>query len=127
MSEPAHQFSKSAERTIGEFRRILSDDPARMRRRPTKELGAVLEELMVKHRIGRSSPEEAVREHWTELVGGANAEYSHAARLEGRRLIVLVTHGVVRNELFLNRAEIVARIQKLPGCSGVTELHIRAS
>lgn len=127
MPDLPHQFSKAAEKAIGEFRRILANEPPRMRRRPTKEIGAVLEELRTKFRIGRSAPEEAVREHWAELVGEANAAYSHAARLEGRRLVVLVSHGVVRNELFLNRAEIVDRIQKLPGCSAVTELHIRAS
>jgi len=121
-----HQFSKSAEKTIGEFRRMLPDEPARMKRRPTRDLGDVLAEAMVKNRIGQSSPEEAVRQRWAELVGAPNAAYSHAARLEGRRLVVLVTHGVVRNELFLHRAEIVERIQKLPGCAGVTELHIRA-
>jgi hypothetical protein len=124
---PPHEFSKSAEKAIGEFRRLLPDDPARMKRRPTQGLGAVLAEVMVKNRIGYSSPEEAVRQRWTELVGEANAAYSHAARLEGRRLIVLVSHGVVRNELFLHRAEIVERIQKMPGCGSVTELHIRAS
>ena len=82
----------------------------------------------MKHRIGRSAPEEAVREHWAELVGEANAAYSHPLPdLEGRRLVVQVSHGVVRNELFLHREEIVDRIQKLPGCAAVTELHIRAS
>ena len=127
MPDLPHQFSKAAEKVIAEFRRLGSNDPARMRQRPTQELSALVDELRTKHRIGRSAPEEAVREQWAELVGGANAAYSHAARLEGRRLIVLVSHGVVRNELFLNRAQIIERIRKLPGCGTVTELHIRAS
>ena len=120
-------FSRIAEGLIGDFRGVPNTDPRRMRRRPTRELAAVVEELMVKHQIGRDSPEHTLREHWAELVGGANAAYSHAIRIDyGRRLVVQATHAVVRNELFLHRAEIIGRIQKLSGCAGVTELHIRA-
>jgi hypothetical protein len=32
----------------------------------------------------------------------------------------------VRNELFMHRAEIVERIQKLPGCAVIKELNLRA-
>jgi len=31
---------------------------------------------------------------------------------------------VVRNELFLNRAEIVGRIQSLPGCGAIKQLRL---
>ena len=68
-----------------------------------------------------------IREHWVEIVGAANAEYSHALRLDGRRLAVQASHAVVRNELFLHRAIIVARLQKLPGCAGIKEIWVRAS
>jgi len=120
-------FSKLAEQLIGDFRGVPNSDPRKMRRRPTRELAAVVEELMVKHQIGRESPEHTIREHWTGVVGTANAAYSNAVRIElDRRLVVHASHAVVRNELFLHRAAIVERIQKLPGCVKVTELHIRA-
>ena len=120
-------FSRIAEGLIGDFRGVPNTDPRKMRRRPTRELAAVVEELMVKHQIGRDSPDHTIREHWAELVGGANAAYSHAVRIDyGRRLVVHASHAVVRNELFLHRAEIIGRIQKLPACAGVTELHLRA-
>ncbi len=124
--EPQH-FSKLAERLIGDFRGVKSADPRNMRRRPTRELATIMEELIVKHQIGRSSPEHTIREHWPELVGQANATYSHAVSIDTRqRLLVHASHSVVRNELFLNRAAIVERIQQLPGCAGVRYLNIRA-
>jgi hypothetical protein len=90
-------------------------------------MAAVIEELLVKHRIGRPAPEDAIRENWADLVGPANASYSHPACIErGRRLLVLVSHPVVRNELFLNRATILERIRKLAGCSDITDLHLRS-
>jgi hypothetical protein len=61
------------------------------------------------------------------LVGPANAAYSNAVRLDrGRRLLVHASHSVVRSELFLHRAAIVERIQKLPGCSEIKEIFVRA-
>ena len=124
--QPPHQFSKLAEALVGDLRGIAPDDPARARRRPTRPLAELIEDLLQKNQIGRSSPEQAIRDRWPEFVGGANAAYSHPARIERNRLIVLAAHAVVRNELFHHREEIVARIRKLPGCASVRELHIRA-
>lgn len=126
MKEPQPKFSRGAQKTIAEFRRVPVGEPRNMRKRPTKDLSDLVEELRLKHRIGRAAPEDAIREAWPEIVGGANATYSHPLRIEGKRLIVQATHSVVRNELFLHRKEIAARLQKLPGCADVTELHIRA-
>jgi hypothetical protein len=126
MTDQPHQFSKLAEELVGDLRGVEFDEPRRSHKRPTKDLSAVVEELMVKHQIGRPSAEQSIRDRWAELVGAANASYSHAARIERGRLIVLAAHSVVRNEIFLHREEIVQRIRKLPGCEGLRSLNIRA-
>jgi hypothetical protein len=127
MPDEPQQFSKLAEELIGEFRGVPCREPRKMRRRPTRGLPAIVEELAIKYQIGRPSPEEAIRERWPELVGPALAHSSHPARIDrGRTLVVNVSDSVVREEIFFNRARIVERVQNLPGCSGVTELHIRA-
>lgn len=121
-----HQFSRIAEDLVAGLRRIDSDEPKKARKRPTQELHNVLEQLLQQYQIGRDTPEHTIREHWAELVGPANASYSHAVAIERNRLTVLVSHGVVRNELFMHRDEIVARIRKLPGCDGVKSLYLRS-
>jgi hypothetical protein len=121
-----HSFSKLAENLVGDLRGIASEDPPRSRKRPTQPLAELVEQLLQKHRIGREAPEHTIREQWPAIVGPANAAYSHPATIERNRLIVLAAHAVVRNELFLHRAEIVARIRKLPGCEGVKSLNLRA-
>jgi hypothetical protein len=126
MPDAPHQFSKLAEELVGDLRGIASDEPRRSKKRPTQDISAVVEQLMVKHQIGRPSAEQTIRDQWAGLVGAANANYSHAARIERSRLVVFAAHSVVRNELFLNRDEIVARIRKLPGCDTVRSLLIRA-
>lgn len=126
MPDQPHAFSKLAEELVGDLRGLEFDEPRRAVKRPTRDLAAVVEELMVKHQIGRPSPEQSIRDQWSELVGAANASYSHPARIERGRLIVLAGHSVVRNEIFLHRDEIVQRIRKLPGCEGIRSLNIRA-
>jgi hypothetical protein len=130
MADQPHAFSKLAEALVCDLRRVASEDPPRAKQRAMQPLAALIEDLLQKHQIGRSSPEQTIRDHWREIVdpngGGANASYSHPARIERNRLIVLVPHAVVRNELFHHRTEIVARIQKLPGCAHVKSLNLRA-
>lgn len=124
--KPPHAFSKLAEELVGELRGVPFDEPRRSKKRPTQALAALIEDLLQKNQIGRSSPEQNVRDRWPELVGAANASYSHPARIERNQLIVLAAHSVVRNELFLHRAEIVARIRQVPGCENVKAIHLRA-
>jgi hypothetical protein len=126
IAEEPHRFSKIAEELVGELRGGSPDDPPRSKRRATQSLATLVEQLMLQHQIGRASPEQAIRDQWVELVGAANAAYSHPAKLERGKLTVLAAHSVVRNELFLHRAEIVERIRKLPGCEAIKALNLRA-
>jgi hypothetical protein len=121
-----HHFSRLAEELVADLRGIASDEPKRAKKRETQPLGTLMEQLLQKHQIGRSTPEHTIREHWAEIVGPANAAYSHALAIERHRLTVLTSHAVVRNELFHHRDEIVARIKKLPGCADVKSLNLRA-
>lgn len=121
------KFSRIAEELIGSLRRIPNDDPKGIRRRPVRELSHLIGELQVKYGIGLETPEHAIREHWAEIVGSANASYSHAGQIDPRgRLFVFASHSIIRNELFLHRKKIVAKLQKLPGCEAIREIILRA-
>ena len=125
-SKAPHTFSKIAEELVCELRGVSYDEPKRAKKRPTQPLADLLEKILQDNRIGRESPEQNIRDHWREIVGPANASYSHPARLERNMLTVLAAHAVVRNELFHHRAEIVERIRKLPGCENVKALSLRS-
>ena len=124
-TEP-HRLSKLAEQLVGDLRGVASEDPARSRPRPTQPLSAIVEQLVTKHHIGGESAEQRIRDRWPEIVGAANAAFSHAANIERNRLVVLASHAVVRNELFLHRTEILQRIREIPGCADVKSLFLRA-
>jgi hypothetical protein len=126
MPDEPFQFSRVAEELIGELRRVPYNAPRRQKKRATKDLSKIVGELMVKFQIGHDSPEQTIREHWAEVVGSANAAYSHPVNIERGRLLVLVSHSVVRSELFHHRESIAQKIRLLSGCEGVKFINIRA-
>lgn len=127
MPEEPPPFSRAAQDLIAALRRLPNETPPRMRKRPTQELGPLIEDLLVKNQIGRASPEQTIRDHWAQIVGPANAQYSHAATIDPKgRLVILAGHSVVRNELFHHKQVIVGKIRALPGCDHVRDLTLRA-
>ena len=126
MSDAPREFSRTVENLIADLRE-LPGDRGRSKKRPATELGAVIDSLLVKYRISHDSLEHSIREKWPELVGVANATYSHPLVVERAQLIVLVSHAVVRNELFLHRLGILAKVKKLPGCEGIKGLTLRSN
>lgn len=126
MSDEPKEFSRTVENLIADLRGLPEDD-SRSRHRKATDLGSLIEALLVKHRISHDSLEHSIRDKWPELVGVANATYSHPLVVERAQLIVLVSHAVVRNELFLHRLNILAKVKKLPGCEGIKGLALRSN
>ena len=104
---------------------MLPEDSSRSKRRTPTDLTALVDELLIKYRISHDSLEHSIREKWVELVGVANAAYSHPVVVEKGLLVVLVSHAVVRNELFLHRQAILEKLRKVPGCTAITGLALR--
>jgi hypothetical protein len=125
MSDEPKEFSRAVENLIAGFREV-PEDKSRSKRRRTTELGSLVDELLVKYRISHDSLEHSIREKWPEVVGVANASYSHPVTVERGLLVVLVSHAVVRNELFQHREAILAKLRKLPGCEGIKGVALRA-
>ena len=123
-SEPK-EFSRAVENLIAGLR-DLPEDTSRARNRKASELASLIDELLVKHRISHDSLEHSIRAKWAELVGVANAAYSHPLVMEKKLLVVLVSHAVVRNELFLHKDAIVEKLRQLPGCADIKGLALRS-
>ncbi len=121
----SYDFPRFAENMIADFLAIPNDH-SHSRRRPAKDLNGIVEQILTKYHIGREAPEHVIRENW-KAIAGSNAHYSQPVQIDPRgRLLVLVSHAVVRNELFMHRALIVEKIRKLPGCDGVREIFVKA-
>ena len=128
MPEKPDTFRHVARRLVADLRGVPDDTPARQIKRRTQILGPLIDELLVKHHVGRSTPEDTIRENWPSIVGPAIAHYSHAALIDPKgKLTILYNQPVAGNELRFHQAAILARIQALPGLRPVVKgLNIRA-
>jgi hypothetical protein len=123
-SDEPKEFSRAVENLIAGLRE-LPEDRSRSKKRKTVDLGSLVDDLLVKYRISHDSLEHSIREKWPELVGVANASYSHPIAVERNLLVVLVSHAVVRNELFQHRETITEKLKQLPGCTHIKGLALR--
>lgn len=128
MPEKPDPFRHVARQLIADFRGVPDRTPARQVKRPTQNLANLLDELLVKHHIGRTTPEDAIRENWPSIVGPAIAHYSHAGQIDPKgKLTILYNQPVAGNELRFHQAGILEKIQALPGLRPVVKsLAIRA-
>ena len=124
MSDEPKEFSRAVENLIAGLRELPEDRSRSKKRKPT-ELSSVIDELLVKYRISHDSVEHSIREKWSELVGVPNATYSHPLTVEKKLLVVLVSHAVVRNELFMHKDAILEKLRKVPGCTVIKGLALR--
>ncbi len=128
MPETPDTFRHVARRLVADLRGVPDDTPARQIKRATRSLGPLIDELLVKHQVGRTTPEDTIRENWPAIVGPAIAHYSHAGLIDPKgRLTILYNQPVAGNELRFHQAAILARIQALPGLRPLVKgLNIRA-
>ena len=122
----AHEFSRDIENLIASFRGLPNDD-SRTKRRQEQPLGEALDKLLRKYHVGEDAPDHTIRQHWAEIVGAANAAYSHPVKIDPKgKLLVLVSHAIVRDEHRLLETIILQRVRKLRGCERVSALTLRA-
>lgn len=122
-----HEFSRSIENLIADFRGLPGDE-SRSKKRHDQPLGDAIDKLLRKYHIGDDAPDHTIRKHWAEIVGHANAAYSHPVKIDGKtgKLLVMVSHAVVRDELRLLETILLQRVRQLHDCEKVTGLTIRA-
>ncbi len=125
MSGEPKEFSREVENLIADLRGLPGENSG-LRRRPTTDLAKLIDALLIKYRINDDSVEHRIRAKWAEIVGTANAAYSHAVVVERGQLLVLVSHAVVRQELFHHRLDILAKLRGIPGCENLKGIHLRA-
>lgn len=126
MPREPHDFSRKVENLIADLRGVPGDQ-SRSRKRREHLLGESIDKLLHKYRIGVDAPDHTIQQHWVEIVGSANAAYSHPVRIDkSGRLLVLTSHAVVRDELRLLETVLLQRVRQLQGCETVSGLVIRA-
>jgi hypothetical protein len=126
MTNEPHDFSRRAENLIASLRGMPSNR-SRSRQRREHLLGEAIDKILQKYHVGIEAPDHTIRQHWAEIVGSTNAAYSHPVSIDKTgRLLVLVSHAVVRDELRLLEPVVLDRVRRLHGCEHISGLLLRA-
>lgn len=120
------EFSRLAQELIGDFRGLAFHEPKRMRRRPTKDMGPLMDQTLSKFHIGRNTIEDSIREQWAGIVGQANAQFCHPFLLDEKDVLhVVYSHAMVHSNLMLMKKTILAKLKELPRCSTIRDLRFK--
>ncbi|BET69159.1 hypothetical protein ASA1KI_40770 [Opitutales bacterium ASA1] len=121
-----YKFSRTAENLIADLRGLPRNN-SRSRLRETRDLSGLVDQLLHKHRIGMSTPEESIRDAWQEIVGEANCRFCHPLRIDrNRTLVVGVSNPVIRQELLFHKALVLQRVQAIPACRHLQDVSFRS-
>ena len=94
--------------------------------RQPKRIGKVVAQLINKRGYGRTQASEVLTEQWRIAVGEAGARFSHACRVRGGNLEVLVANSTVLQELTFQQQQILEKLQKQLPEAGIRALRFRS-
>lgn len=95
-----------------------------MRRSSIMKIGDLLGDLIRNSPLELRLKEVAVKEHWYEMMGQLD-RYITSVRIEKGVLFVDVSSSVVKSELFMNREELLTRLNERAGEHLITKIVFR--
>jgi predicted nucleic acid-binding Zn ribbon protein len=96
-----------------------------MKRTKTQTIGEILDDFFKRPYVAAKVAEGRLEEYWREIVGDFVAEYTRSLKLENHILYVVVSSGVVRNELFFRRDELAKLLNERAGVTLINAIIIR--
>lgn len=122
----ARKFSPREERLIASFRNA-PEDTTLLGDQGTASFGSLMETLVEKYHIGKSTPEEAIQENWARIVGPGFAGRCRPERIDrSGALIVQVPNATVRRELIFSEGRILTALGSIPGCGHIHRVVLKA-
>lgn len=120
------EFPRRVENLIANLRSFPESTHNSIIRQPYR-LDSALEIVLEKYQIGKLRPAQMITENWKNIMGELNAHHCCPQRIDGRgRLIISVANQTLRQELNFQRATILNRIRRLPGCAEINDVYLRS-
>lgn len=89
----------------------------------TLSVGSVIEKIVERYQLQKPRLEALLMQNWRSIVGDENAHYCLPKKIEGdRKLIVAVSHSVIRSELLFQRRNILKRLNQFAGLEAIKEI-----
>ena len=96
-----------------------------MKRTKTQTIGEILNDFFKRPYVAAKVAEGRLEEYWREIVGDYVAEQTRSLKLDNHVLHVMVSSGVVRNELFFRRDELLKLLNERAGIKLINAIIVR--
>lgn len=96
-----------------------------MKRTTAKPIGDILQEFFKRPYVAAKVAEGRLSEFWLEIVGDYVADHTRDLKLENHILYVSVSSGVIRNELFFRRDELMKLLNDRAGVKLINAIIVR--
>ncbi len=96
-----------------------------MKRTQAKTVGEIITELLKQEKLDVALDEQRAIALWPEIVGSGVNSYTVGRSVRGGVMTVRISSAALRNELMLNRASIISRINEALGREIIKEIVFR--
>lgn len=96
-----------------------------MKRTKTQTIGEILDDFFKRPYVAAKIAEGRLEEYWSEIVGDYVADHTRDLKLENHILYVSVSSGVIRNELFFRRDELMKLLNDRAGVKLINAIIVR--
>lgn len=116
------KFSRTVQNLLANLRG-LPEDRRRSTERQLKSMDEAVSDALLKWRIDKPVPEDAIVAHWHQLLPSKLAKLCAPLRLkEDGRLMIQCENNIVKSEVRFHEKALLAKIRQLPGCQVVKGL-----
>lgn len=85
-------------------------------------LGGLIEEFLKSGELGKHFAAEQVKEEWMKLAGGNIGKYTSSVYAKDHKLFVKLTSPLLKNDLMMQRTELVKRLNEKVGVEVIGEI-----
>lgn len=93
-----------------------------MRRSETQHVGQILEDLLSEFQLGRKIKEARILNAWDEVVGSYIRSHTVKTYIRNSILFVEFDSAVIRNELFMMREQLTAKLNEAAGSKVIEKI-----
>jgi predicted nucleic acid-binding Zn ribbon protein len=96
-----------------------------MEKTNTRQIREILNEFLRENKLDSRFKERNLVESWEELMGRTISRATKKIYIKDRKLFVVISSSVIRNELYMLKQEIVMKLNERVGENIITELVLR--
>jgi len=120
------EYSRKTNNLIATLRGI-PEDHSESKLRPAFSLGALIEVLEQRYKIGEEKIEDVIAKNWKDIIGEKHAQRCFPQKVvSGAILLIQVSNPMLRSDLEFEKQRILDRIHRLPGGGAIKALNFRA-